>query len=567
MNIIHQKYIILFILFSINSILSSTFLLYTKYWYIYLVLLALASITNAANSLLNLSHRMFVKNTDNIYRLHPINYTYIVPCYNESEEELRDSINSITTQQHIPGDKRTVIIICDGKVTGSGNNISTDIILKNILNPNFISLYKYTTWDNKYNTVELYTGEYNTIPYLLLIKQENYGKRDSIVLARKLCYNYNNYIIIDKMISSSLMLYVGAYFNSIYNNKSIKYIIGIDGDTIFDYYCSYELIKAIDRDDNCHGCVGLVDILPSMNMYTPFILYQYAEYMFAQCLKRQAQSNFTKKVNCLSGCNQILRISEETCGDKILSQFNYLPNKNENIFNHIRSYASEDRNHVCLVLSLYPHVKTIQTLKAVAYTTVPTSLKVFFSQRRRWCLGSNTNDMMLIYLPGINIFERILATINVMTFCVQPFIFIATIEFIKTIITAPTYLMLYLSILILIPFLYALFVPIFIRQLPFRDAIYYYISLCIFISLGSIINLGIYFYALLNMDIIKWGKTRTIKSINRVDTNEALEFYINDPNIKISNYVHEKKYDEFWELSDDDILGKEIYNISNDIII
>jgi chitin synthase len=132
MNIVHQKYIILLLLFSINSILSSTFLLYTHYWYIYLVLLALASITNAASSLLNLCQRIFIKNTDNIYRLHPINYTYIVPCYNESENELRDSINSITIQQHIPGDKRSVIIICDGKVTGSENDKSTDIIKKYI---------------------------------------------------------------------------------------------------------------------------------------------------------------------------------------------------------------------------------------------------------------------------------------------------------------------------------------------------------------------------------------------------------------------------------------------------
>ena len=127
-------------------------------------------------------------------------------------------------------------------------------------------------------------------------------------------------------------------------------------------------------------------------------MYQYAEYTFAQCLKRFAQSNITHKVSCLSGCNQILRVTEETCGETILQKFNYLPNENDNIFDHIRSYAIEDRNHVCLMLSTYPYVHTVQTLDAIAYTNVPTTIPIFLSQRRRWNLGANSNDMMLIYL-------------------------------------------------------------------------------------------------------------------------------------------------------------------------
>ncbi len=551
MNLVYQKYIIISFLLSINIILATTSIIYTNYWYLFLILLALASITNTASSILILLYKM-VKKNNIIYRLNQLNYTYIVPCYNESEEELIKTLNSITIQQHIPDDKRSLIIVCDGKVIGSTNLEPTNVILIKILKPIYISLYKYTPWDNKYNTVELYKGVYNKIPYILLIKHNNYGKRDSIVLARKLCYNYNNKILTDPMISKTLMVTIGAYFDHIYSSESIKYIIGIDADTIFDYNCSYELIKSIDRDNDVHGCVGYVDIV-AVNMFHPFILYQYSEYMFAQCLKRHAQSNITHKVNCLSGCNQILRISEETCGEKILSQFNYLPS-NENIFDQIRSYASEDRNHVCLMLSIYPHVKSIQTLKAIAYTSVPETFNVFISQRRRWSLGSNTNDMMLTYLPGINIFERILAAINVMTFSIQPFIVIATIIFIKTIITEPTLLMLYLAILILMPFLYSIMVPIFIKQLCFRDAMYYYFSYLFFFTCGSIVNLLIYFYALFNMDIIKWGKTRSIKPSNENQNQNNYNVNINEDDHFINN-------DEFWEVN-----GKEQYNAKESIV-
>ena len=205
----------------------------------------------------------------------------------------------------------------------------------------------------------------------------------------------------DNMIPKDLQIYVK---NNMFD--TIHYIIGVDADTILDYNCSYQLIGTIEKDKNIHGCVGYVDVKTDTNPCDLFILYQYGEYMFEQCLKRQAQSLSTHKVNCLSGCNQILRVSKETCGPDILSRFYYLPKETDNIFTHVRSVASEDRNHVCHMLSMYPHVLTMQNINAIAYTCVPTTLNVFLSQRRRWSLGANLNDLMMLFMPNINIFEK-----------------------------------------------------------------------------------------------------------------------------------------------------------------
>jgi chitin synthase len=451
---------------------------------------------------------------------------YVVPCYNESEEELRCSLNSLVEQRVVKGDKRLIVIICDGKVKGSGNVLTTDLVLKKILNiaNDLETSYDYTTWNGTKNTVYQYKCEYEynneTVPIILIVKENNYGKRDSLVFIRRTCYLYNN---IDNCIVDDIII---SEIGSIFNNNKIDYIIGIDADTIFDYNCTYELIQGIDKDEQIHGCVGYVDIYPQMNFASPFVIYQYAEYMFAQCLRRQAQSNITNKVSCLSGCNQILRISEETCGEKILSIFNYCPKEGDNILMHIRSYASEDRNHVCNMLSLYPHVKTTQTLKAISYTIVPTSISVFLSQRRRWNLGANTNDMLLVYLPGINIFERILAAVNILTFSLTPFVFIATIYFLISIITNATLLMLYLAIILIITIFYALLIPIFIRPLSFKDTMYYYLSYIFFISFSGIVGLITFTYAMLHMDIIKWGKTRLIDA-NAIDAN-AIDANIKD---------------------------------------
>jgi chitin synthase len=451
---------------------------------------------------------------------------YVVPCYNESKDELQASLNSLVEQRTVYGDKRLIVIICDGRVKGHGNLASTDIILKELLDIDSIGFYyTYTTWSGEQNIIHEYTSEYTyndvSVPVILLVKENNVGKRDSLVLLRRLCYLYNTQEIphADTDTDVDFMSRMALDLETIYTDN-IDYIIGIDADTLFEYNCSYELIQGIEKDENIHGCVGYVDIYKGMHFLSPFVLYQYAEYTYAQCLRRQAQSTITHKVSCLSGCNQILRISKETCGEKILEVFNYCPNEDDTILTHIRSYASEDRNHVCNMLSLYPYVKTTQTLKAIAYTVVPTSIPVFLSQRRRWNLGANTNDLLLVYLPSINIFERILAAVNVLTFMVTPFVFVATVYFCIAIVTNPTLLMLYLSIILFIPLVYSFLIPICIRYLSFKESMYYYLSFIIFFSFSGIVSLVCYTYAVLNMDSITWGKTR---SISREPTDAICE--------------------------------------------
>jgi chitin synthase len=509
MQLIYQKYIIIFLLLCINTSLISTLIIYENKWYIFIFFLALASIINTFRSLLLLFNKLC--NTDNNYdikrSIDPKNYIYLVPCYNESEEELTNTFNSIIDQRTVKKDKRAMMIICDGKVTGYGNNLSTDKILLNIFNKyNYKNNFSYTTRENEINIVDLYMGEYKNIDYILIIKHKNYGKRDSIVLARRLIYNNINI----NLISFEFFYTITLKFNKIFNNK-IDYIINVDADTVFDFDCTYELIKGIDKRDVV-GCVGIVDInLSKTCLFNPFILYQYAEYMFAQCLQRQAQSNLTHKVTCLSGCVQILKVCEENCGELILEKYNYCPTENDNIFTKIRSIASEDRNHICIMQSLYPYVKTEQNLKAICYTNVPLSLRVLLSQRRRWTLGATTNDLLLLFSKNINIFERIAASVNILTFSLLPFIIVATSLFIKNIIINPSYLMLYLSILMIIPFGYGLLIPIFIKRMNFIKSIYFYLSYIFFLSFGFMANIIIYFYSLFTIDTITWGKTRRIE--------------------------------------------------------
>jgi hypothetical protein len=125
-------------------------------------------------------------------------------------------------------------------------------------------------------------------------------------------------------------------------------------------------------------------------------------------------------------------------------------------------------------------------------------------------LGANANDILLIYSPGINPLERISAGVNVLTFCLSPFINVATVVFIKSLITQPTLLMLYLSVLMLIPFGYSLLSPIVIKPLSGRQYLYYLISRMFLLLANPVVNTITYTYSLGCMDDMTWGKTRAI---------------------------------------------------------
>ncbi len=538
MNLKSQKYTILSSVLLLNTLLISTFIYFSDYWYAYIFILASESLINSFASILILLNKLLSSQTDK-YIL-PKKYLYVVPCYNESEEELTNTLESLINQKNIEFDNRLLFIVCDGCVKGTGNELSTDKILKKILNiHDTADYYDYNTWDNKTNIVKSYNGTYMNLDYILLIKEKNYGKRDSLVLVRKLCYAYNN-----KNDDNSLLFKdIINKFTNIFNEQ-IDYIIGIDADTVFDPNCTKELIKGIESSPGVYGCVGYVDISPKMNPYSVWTLYQYGEYMYSQCLKRYAQSVITHKVNCLSGCNQILKVAKETCGDEILNLFNRLPKEDENIFNHIRSYASEDRNHVCLMLSKYPYVKTVQNINARAYTIPPNTVDVFLSQRRRWNLGANCNDMLLTYLPGINIFERISSFVNILTFVTSPFILVATAYFLKILFTDPPFLMLYLSIVMIIPFIYSLLIPILIMKSTIKNTLYYYLSYFMYLIFGSIVNIITYSYALINIDTIKWGKTRSINETVSETSSTSTDVSINSLINNFDIYINKKKINE-----------------------
>jgi chitin synthase len=414
---------------SMSNLTSGFFIFATWHWpKYYYILLPLITITVALNAIMVFSviifkiiHTIFPEKKLEV--ITPENIVYVVPCYNETLEEVTKSLESIVRQQDIDHHRRAIIVICDGRVRGPGMEKTTaeyllEDVFVNRTSRRFIK-GAYNSWTDQPANVEVQSGTYQGMPYYCIIKQQNEGKRDSLICVRSFLHVFNIRATNPASILSPDFFGEMAHFlQADAGMETADVLIGIDADTLFADDCVTELLKE-SRYPECVGVCGYVVVDFSLGRWNLWRLYQNTEYTISQGLRRLHQSTVTHKVSCLPGCCQLLKICEATCGTKILYElFGYCPTRGDSILKQIRATASEDRNHVCLMLSHFPKSQTRQALKARAITDVPRSWSVFLSQRRRWTLGATSNDLMLTTAPGVQWFERIIAIGNcVVWFC------------------------------------------------------------------------------------------------------------------------------------------------------
>lgn len=364
----------------------------------------------------------------------PESMVLLIPCYNETKEEMTKSLDSLIAQKDIDQHPRAIMIICDGKVRGPGMDRTTaDYLFEEILVQKDYRVRipaAYLAWDQEFMDVVVQKGTYRGFPYFCIVKQQNQGKRDGLIVIRSFLYNYNVHAERPETIFSPKFFGFMASFLKESGIDNVDHLVGMDADTVFDDYCISELLKE-SRYPHTVGVCGYVAVDWKDGNWDPWRLYQSAEYTIAQGLRRLHQSIATYKVSCLPGCCQLLKICEETCGPEVLvEKFGYCPTLTDGMLTQIRATASEDRNHVCHMLSARPKVQTRQALKAKAYTDVPHSWSVFLSQRRRWSLGATSNDLLLVFAPGVQWFERIIAIVNCLTWFLSIFIFASVASFI-----------------------------------------------------------------------------------------------------------------------------------------
>ncbi len=280
-------------------------------------------------------------------------------------------------------------------------------------------------------TIELQKGRYQGIPYICIVKEQNQGKRDSLVFVRSMLYNFNRrHGKPETMFSPDVFNEFAEFFVS-NGLEKVDFLAGMDADTVFDDTCIWEMIKVIRQEGpETAGVCGHVCVDFEDKPWGFWNLFQSTEYTMTQGLRRAFQSAITGKVNCLPGCCQLIRVCEASMGDRVLKDlFGHVPKPNDSMIFQVMGNYSEDSIHASYIFSEYPRYHTAQALRAKAYTTVPQTWSVFLSQRKRWSLGSISNDLLMACRPRINPFERCISIISVFTWFINPFITAAAISF------------------------------------------------------------------------------------------------------------------------------------------
>ncbi|EEY21705.1 conserved hypothetical protein [Verticillium alfalfae VaMs.102] len=134
--------------------------------------------------------------------------------------------------------------------------------------------------------------------------------------------------------------------------------------------------------------------------------------------------------------------------------------------------------------------------------------------RKRWALGSITNEFVMIFRPGIILVERLQSIVAVLTWFITPFIMAAVVKLILILIERGDELVkdpVFMTLISILAcrYFYSLCIGFWLPRNWFERAQYFVGYFFHFIT-SPFCNVVVLVYSLFNSDDFKWGKTREV---------------------------------------------------------
>lgn len=311
------------------------------------------------------------------------NVLCVVPTYKEEAKEVVVTLDSLFEQEETNLVHKRVIMVCDGFFR------YTDIFSSMV----FIDCFQYKTYKQKLNEVKVFFATYKDNDLIVLLKSENAGKKDSLILIDNIFVDFT-FVRIRHML---LKFYNLAHFNYIFHTDA-------------DCYLSPNTIRRTSRilasNPRISGATGIV-LVP--REYGFWSLYQGFQYYYGQLIRRLTES-YWGKPTCMPGCTNMINVGHE-CIIEASSRYQKLPSK-KYIFQIKNRLQGTDRRYTNCVLQHSKDVLIVTDSDSHCFTIPPQSFSHFRSQRKRWTSNAITGYYFLVAGSNIPWYVRVLAMVD-----------------------------------------------------------------------------------------------------------------------------------------------------------
>ncbi|KAJ1556270.1 hypothetical protein HK405_003659 [Cladochytrium tenue] len=347
----------------------------------------------------------------------------LVTCYSEGETSMRNTLESlVSTDYH--DEKKLLFVVCDGVITGKGNEMSTpDIVLSLIQlddvlggNPKPYPYVAVASGTKQYNMAKVYCGTYihkgRAVPTIVVVKcggpteanapkPGNRGKRDSQLILMNF---FSRVVLEDRMTPLDYDMFRKIHHITGFTPDYYEILLMVDADTMVHPDSLRAMTNCMYNNPSVMGLCGETTIDNKRTSWVTMI--QVFEYYISHHLGKAFESVFGG-VTCLPGCFCMYRIKARR-GDEwipivvnpdIVSE--YSTNEVDTLHQKNLLLLGEDRFLTTLMLRKFPRRKQVFVPGALCRTTVPEDFWTLLSQRRRWINSTIHNLMELVLLRDL----------------------------------------------------------------------------------------------------------------------------------------------------------------------
>ncbi|KAF9577687.1 Chitin synthase, class 7 [Lunasporangiospora selenospora] len=492
------------------------------------------SLKQAASCLVEKFGAGFIDNTlaaGNPFDLYTV---MLVTCYSEGESSLRTTIESLAATDY-PDNRKLLFIICDGIITGSGNDRSTPDICASLMeldpafdsDPTPQSYIAVAAGAKQHNRAKVYAGyfrwKHRRVPTVLVVKcgseeemdkpkAGNRGKRDSQLILMnffsRVTYN-------DRMSPLDYELFRKIQHLMQATPDKFEICLMVDADTKVYPSSLRLLLNCMNNDPLIMGLCGETKIANKRQSWVTGI--QVFEYYISHHLGKGFESVFGG-VTCLPGCFCMYRLKARKGDDwvPIITKPEIVQEYAQNIVETLHQknllLLGEDRFLTTLMLRNFPNRKMMFMPQAICKTVVPDEFNVLLSQRRRWINSTIHNLLELVLVRNL-----------CGTFCFS-MQFVILMELIGTVVLPVALILMFVLIVSLsrmtietlaqaaplILLVFTMTLPAILILLTTRKLIYV-AWMFVYLMALPVWNFILPVYAYWHFDDFSWGETRKVE--------------------------------------------------------